>query len=1138
MPAPIYGTDYDDFVLGTPDRDIIYALGGNDVVIAREGNDEIYGGEGDDDLDGGDGDDIVDGGEGDDGAVGGRGNDLMYGDAGNDSFFGEEGDDQVYGGEGHDFLMGHQGNDILMGGSGNDLLRGGTGDDLLDGGDGYDRVSFFGGPSDMPPGGVTVSLLLQGAPQNTGHGMDTLVGIEALSGTFYDDTLIGDHGTNWLIGGGGAGGAGNDSLYGMGGDDLLEVNSGNHWLDGGDGEDTVSFAGLGLILGGVNASLFAQGGAQSTGQGSMTLTGIENLSGTPFADGLVGDNGDNLLAGGAGDDALVGASGNDRLYGDGAVMADVPPGVGTSGPPTLFEDLGGGGNDSLDAGAGDDILVGGGGNDLLQGGPGNDTLDGGAGTDTASFATGVGPVFVDLNAGIASGGDGNDTLVSVENALGSVFNDQLYAYSGGSRLVGNGGNDLIFGRRGDDWLQGNSGNDQLRGDAGNDRLEGGDGVDLMFGGTGADSFDGGDGFDRVGFFHFSATQGVVASLVTQTILNDGFGNAETMVSVEALGPGTALADHFTGDDNANYLLGDRGDTLIGNGGDDTIQLGSAPALIDGGDGVDTITQFIGDLIGYLVPDNNGDGLADLVFATRGVEVDLSRGTIVDDGSGNSGTLISIENVGGSGLDDTLIGDDGVNDLTSFAGDDLLEGGLGDDTLDGGGGLDTARYASASGAVFVDLASGTAGGAAGNDILIGIENVSGSAFGDEIVGDAGGNVLAGEDGDDFIAGEGGDDDIDGGDGDDTIEGGLGDDLLFGGLGHDALRGRDGADELHGGDGDDFLNGGVGDDRVDGGDGFDRATYSSGAIAGVTVDLRIDGVAQNTGSQGMDILTSIEHVSGTRFSDVLRGDEGDNWIWGGSDGSGVTGDDDLRGGGGNDLIQVGTGNHFLRGGSGADTLSLHGNGTDITAAGVTVSLALQGAAQNTEQGMMNLKGFENLSGSLFDDALGGNGADNLLAGDSGNDNLSGGSGDDTLYGDGRLTVDTHQAGGSGPIVAYADVADVAYPEPWPGTPGGAGNDMLDGGKGDDTLVGGGGDDMLTGGQGRDTFTFGANDGDDRITDFQNKDTIRFEGIAGVDDFGDLTLTRIGHDTLISWGTGDSILVEGTKPNQLHASDFLFG
>ena len=112
------------------------------------------------------------------------------------------------------------------------------------------------------------------------------------------------------------------------------------------------------------------------------------------------------------------------------------------------------------------------------------------------------------------------------------------------------------------------------------------------------------------------------------------------------------------------------------------------------------------------------------------------------------------------------------------------------------------------------------------------------------------------------------------------------------------------------------------------------------------------------------------------------------------------------------------------------------------------------------------------------------------------------------------------------------------------GGAGNDLLVGGGGDDVLVGGLGDDVLVGGEGQDRFVFGRRDarsgggGDDRIADFQSLDTIRFEGIAGVDDFGDLTLTRSGRDTLITWGLGDSILVEGMHPSHFNPADFSFG
>jgi hypothetical protein len=82
-------------------------------------------------------------------------------------------------------------------------------------------------------------------------------------------------------------------------------------------------------------------------------------------------------------------------------------------------------------------------------------------------------------------------------------------------------------------------------------------------------------------------------------------------------------------------------------------------------------------------------------------------------------------------------------------------------------------------------------------------------------------------------------------------------------------------------------------------------------------------------------------------------------------------------------------------------------------------------------------------------------------------------------------------------------------------------------------------MTGGLHADRFIIEADSGDDIITDFKGVDTIVFEPSSGVDDFSDLTLTAApGNSTLISWGTGDSILVQGVKPHQLGASDFEFG
>ncbi|HEY0411959.1 MAG TPA: calcium-binding protein, partial [Allosphingosinicella sp.] len=484
---------------------------------------------------------------------------------------------------------------------------------------------------------------------------------------------------------------------------------------------------------------------------------------------------------------------------------------------------------------------------------------------------------------------------------------------------------------------------------------------------------------------------------------------------------------------------------------------------------------------------SGDGGANVLAGDQGNDI-LSGGAGNDVLYGDGRIIVDVHGVGTSGPITTYadVATDMLSDPPLVDGDDVLEGGLGDDILWGGGGTDTASYAGAGAEVFVDLASGSASGGAGSDTLHSIENVIGSAYDDQILGDAGANGLSGGDG------------------------------------HDYLRARAGNDILTGGSGDDYLGGGFGDDLVDGGGGWDRAAFYSDATAGVHVDLNIQGVAQNTG-QGMDTLVGIEHASGTTFDDVLIGNAGDNWLWG------ENGNDNLTGGAGNDLLEVGPGNSVANGGTGTDTFSLWGNGAAL--AGVSVSLLLQGAAQSTGIGSMTLSGFENLSGSNGNDTLTGDGGDNVLAGDQGDDALSGGSGDDLLLGDGRIIVDTHGVGTSGPIVTYNDVA-ASLPDSVDG------NDTLNGGKGNDTLVGGGGDDVLTGGQGMDEFVFGPASGHDRITDFAKKDVIAIQGVAGVDDFSDLILTASGKDTLVSWGTGDSILIEGMKPKQLSAADFSFG
>ena len=62
-------------------------------------------------------------------------------------------------------------------------------------------------------------------------------------------------------------------------------------------------------------------------------------------------------------------------------------------------------------------------------------------------------------------------------------------------------------------------------------------------------------------------------------------------------------------------------------------------------------------------------------------------------------------------------------------------------------------------------------------------------------------------------------------------------------------------------------------------------------------------------------------------------------------------------------------MLAGGAGTDTVSY-----EHAAAGVTVSLALTTAQNTVGAGSDTLSGFENLTGSAFDDTLTGTGGDN--------------------------------------------------------------------------------------------------------------------------------------------------------------------
>jgi Ca2+-binding RTX toxin-like protein len=213
------------------------------------------------------------------------------------------------------------------------------------------------------------------------------------------------------------------------------------------------------------------------------------------------------------------------------------------------------------------------------------------------------------------------------------------------------------------------------------------------------------------------------------------------------------------------------------------------------------------------------------------QAELLAGDDILDARSRAGGAVVAAVLNGQAGNDTIFGgkaadmlDGGIGNDKLYAGDgnDRLTGSAGADLLDGGAGRDFASYLLEA-AVAIDLAAGTAGGAAAGDVFVSIEGVFGSNTGnDTIRGSAAADYLYGYGGNDRVEGGAGNDTLYGGNGADRIEGGLGDDRLIDLdtiAANDVLYGGDGKDVILSGLGDDIIDAGTGEDIVKGGLGND-------------------------------------------------------------------------------------------------------------------------------------------------------------------------------------------------------------------------------------------------------------------------------------------------------------------------------
>jgi aryl-phospho-beta-D-glucosidase BglC (GH1 family) len=280
-PPPTSGTtEGADVVRGTALYDVIDAKGGNDTIFGSAVGDLINGGTGIDVIDYSAATGRVD--------VDLTRAEQIGSDAAGDRLSNIE---NVTGSAFNDALSGDWMANVLVGGSGDDVLQGRGGADRLDGGAGFDIATYDGSAA-----GVVIDLMAA-AQQNGDAAGDVLIGIEAITGSAWDDILRGSNNGDTL-----RGGRGNDLLEGRGGADVLI---------GGEGSDTVTYAGSDS---GVQINMYHrnQHGGHASGD---TLSEVENITGSRFSDHFTGDGGNNRIDGGAGDDWINGSWGADTLTG-------------------------------------------------------------------------------------------------------------------------------------------------------------------------------------------------------------------------------------------------------------------------------------------------------------------------------------------------------------------------------------------------------------------------------------------------------------------------------------------------------------------------------------------------------------------------------------------------------------------------------------------------------------------------------------------------------------------------------------------------------------------------------------------------------------------------------------------------------
>jgi Ca2+-binding RTX toxin-like protein len=498
------------------------------------------------------------------------------------------------------------------------------------------------------------------------------------------------------------------------------------------------------------------GAAPSCAEGPETVG--ETIVGTPCGDTIrppravttvFGEGGDDTLYGGRGNDRLDGGEGADRLYG----------GIGDDrlrGGPGADLVAGGFGADSLDGEAGGDYVRG----DATIDAIGD---SGGDGADSLSYATGAtpgfpneGPLF-DEYAGFPQSAEGRGVYIDLEQGFA---NNGLAPAGGGVDLELEGTNfEVVVGTPFADFIVGSDDAETLFGGGGPDVLIGGGGADTIHGGAEGDSCQGAVATSGCETSGKQVVPRNPAGFAAGETYLTGSDSADAIVASYSPGPPASVAFSVDGNPAGSFafprppdsilLAGLEGEDslaatdfpastsviLLGGEGDDELTGGATEDALVDGPGDDSAAAGGGD---DALPNNGGGddldaGPGEDLFVSNAVcDGDMLDGggdrdnanwanfdapVAIDLGAGIAGlvgaggqaqcggglptTLAAIEDIEGSSLDDTLVGDPGSNQLlgrpghdsySAAAGDDSILANSGDEDLaiDCGEGFDTAQ----------------------------------------------------------------------------------------------------------------------------------------------------------------------------------------------------------------------------------------------------------------------------------------------------------------------------------------------------------------------------------------------------------------------------------------------------------------